>query len=166
MTQCGTFNKKLNVSTISYFIIYILGLVWSVILSVSRTGFDVLTALAFSISPKASSVDVMRLSCVDDGRWVDMAKWVRIFWPDSNPSFFDPKQKRVDLWPDPCFLWVNPTRTRTIFLKLFFWVKRKIVKLRQYWFNCLLRALRKQLIHIHNCMQINWKINGWMFCNE
>ena len=79
MTQCGTINKKLNVSTISYFIIYILGLVWSIILSVSRTGSDVPIALAFSISPKASSVDVMRLSCVDDGRWVDMAKRVRIF---------------------------------------------------------------------------------------
>ena len=77
--QCGTINEKLNVSTISYFIIYILGLVWSVILSVSRTGFDVLTTLAFSVSPKASSVDVMRLGCIDDGRWVDMAKRVRIF---------------------------------------------------------------------------------------
>ena len=92
-------------------------------------------------------------------------------WPDPKNTlpeldfFFYPKQKRVDPWPDPCFLRVNPTRTRIIFLKLFFLVK-KIVKLRQYWFNCLLWALRKQLIHLHNCMQINWKINGWAFCNE
>ena len=65
--------------------------------------------------------------------------------------------------PDPtCDL----TRTRIFFfLKLFFLVK-KITKLRQYWFNCLFWVLRKQLIYLHNCMQINWEINSWAFCNE
>ena len=88
-----------------------------------------------------------------------------------TPDFFDPKQKRVDPWPDTCFLRVNPTRLVTRpepkpFFKNFFVLVKKIVKLRQYWFNCLLWVLRKQLIHLHNCMQINWKINGWAFCNE
>ena len=61
----------------------------------------------------------------------------------------------------------NPNPNPNLFLKKIFLVK-KIVKLRQYWFNCLLWALKKQLIHLHNCMQINWKINacGWAFCNE
>ena len=99
---------------------------------------------------------------------LDMAKRVRIFWANPKntrlkPDFFDLKQKRVDPWPDPCFVRVNPTWHATwpeqFFFKLFFWVK-KILKLRQYWFNCLLWALRKQLIHIHNCMQINWKMNS------
>ena len=62
---------------------------------------------------------------------VDMAKWVRIFWPNSKntrlgSNFFDPKQKRVDPWSDLCFLWVNLTRPVTwpepepFFFKLFF----------------------------------------------
>ena len=45
-----------------------------------------------------------------------MAKRARIFlldlkntWPE--PYFFDLKQKQVDLWPDLCFLRVNPTRS-------------------------------------------------------
>ena len=44
---------------------------------------------------------------------IDMAKWVRIFWPGPNPFFFFfffyPDKKRVDLWPNMCFLRVNTT---------------------------------------------------------
>ena len=47
-----------------------------------------------------------------------MAKWVEIFWLDSKNAwpeldFFDPKQKQVDPWLDPCFLQVNLTRPAT-----------------------------------------------------
>ena len=101
-----------------------------------------------------------------------MAKRVRKFWPnptrkipDPNP-FFWPKTKTG--WPVtwPMFFagQLDSTCNPNHFLKLFFLVKKK--KLRQYRFNCLLRALRKQLRHLHNCMQINWKMNGWAFCNE
>ena len=101
-------------------------------------------------------------------------------WPDPKNTlpeldfFFYPKQKRVDPWPDMCFCrstWPDLTRPATrpkpesFFVLNFFFGKKK-VKLRQYWFNFLFWALRKQLIYLHNCMQINWKINGWAFCNE
>ena len=76
--------------------------------------------------------------------------------PNPNSIFFTRSKNKLtrDLTRDP-------NRTQTLFLKLFFFVK-----LRQYWFNCLLWGLKKPLIHLHNCMQINWKINGWSFCNE
>ena len=48
--------------------------------------------------------------------------------PDSTrpePDFFDPKQKRVDPWPDPCFVRVNPTQPTTRpELEPFFWGKK------------------------------------------
>ena len=80
----------------------------------------------------------------------------------TQTPFFGPKVKngltrdltRTDSTHNP-----NPNH----FLKLFFLVKKK---LRQYWFNCLLWVLRKQLRHLHNCMQINWKMNNWAFCNK
>ena len=105
---------------------------------------------------------------------LDMAQQVKIFWPDSNWNFFFflPEAKTGWSVTRPVFFagqldpTCDPTRTRTIFFKTFFFWVKKIVKLRQYWFNCLLWALRKQLKHLHNCMQINWKINGWAFCNE
>ena len=110
---------------------------------------------------------------------LDMVEWVRIFptQPEKYPIqtrfffFFYMKQKQVDSWPDPWFFAgqpdPNPNPNQNHLKKFFFFgVKKKIVKLRQYWFNCLLWGLRKQLIHLHNCMQINWKINGWAFCNK
>ena len=61
---------------------------------------------------------------------LDMAKRVRIFspnpknmWPE--PNFFYLKQKRVDPWPNPCFLQVDLTQPELKpFLKLFFWIKK------------------------------------------
>ena len=75
--------------------------------------------------------------------------------------------------PDPNSIFLTRSKNRLTrdlpepehFFKTFFWVK-KIIKLRLYWFNCLLWVLRKQLIHLHNCIQINWNMNGWTFCNE
>ena len=75
--------------------------------------------------------------------------------------------------PDPNSIFLTRSKNRLTrdlpklehFFKTFFWVK-KIIKLRLYWFNCLLWVLRKQLIHLHNCMQINWKMNGWAFYNK
>ena len=41
---------------------------------------------------------------------LDMAKWVRIFWPSPNPLLFFYSDKNwVDSWPNMCFLRVNPT---------------------------------------------------------
>ena len=78
-------------------------------------------------------------------------------WP--KPDFFYLKQKWVNPWPDSCFLWVNRTwpEPEPFLKKKKILGKKKIVKLTQYWFNCLLWTLRKQLIHLHNCIQINWK---------
>ena len=108
------------------------------------------------------------------GYLLDMAKRVRNFWPDSTRPEKYLTQTRFFLleaktgWPvtRPVFFCEssrpdpqskpNPNH---FFLTFFFWVKKRI-KLRQYCFNCLLWALRKQLIHLHNCMQINWKINA------
>ena len=52
---------------------------------------------------------------------------------------------------------LDPTHNSTDpepFFKTFFFGK-KIIKLKQYWFNCLLWGLRKQLRHLYNYMQIN-----------
>ena len=69
--------------------------------------------------------------------------------------------------PDPTlifFTWIKNRLTcdSNHFLKLLF-LGKKIIKLRQYWLNYLLWTLRKQLRSLHNCMQMNWKMNGWDF---
>ena len=79
-------------------------------------------------------------------------------WPMTWHVFLQVNLTRPDPRPNP-----NPN---LFFVFLTFFLVKKIVKLIQYWFNCLFWALRKQLIYLHNCMQINWKINGWAFCNE
>ena len=51
---------------------------------------------------------------------LDMAKWVRIFWPDLKNTWPEPvifltwSKNRLthDLWPNSCFLQVNPTQPK------------------------------------------------------
>ena len=104
--------------------------------------------------------------------YLNMAKRVRIFWPDlkntwPKPFFFT--RSKNGLTSDLTRVFCESTRLGSQpdpnhFLKLVFDKKKK--KLRQYWFNYLLWVLRKQLRHLYNCMQINWKMNVWVFCNE